>query len=216
MPRHASGHKKTTPLKRPPSSSTATPVRQSKRIKSSPIAPNTANKTTPKKSKYFENDSEPSEAESEIVNEASGYEDEDESASAVSSPPESAGEDEEDEGYTSAEEVSTKKRGRVGRKSNGNNIVAVSKPMKGQELWRPGVKTDLAPGEPMFIKLPKAREAGKTPYKDDTIHPNTFAFLGDLKENNDREWLKGMYFTYSRGGRRSSRNSSNGVLIIGV
>ena len=43
----------------------------------------------------------------------------------------------------------------------------------------------------MFIKLPKARETGKTPYKDDTVHPNTLLFLEELKENNDREWLKG-------------------------
>lgn len=218
MPRRASGQKESTPLKRQISSSTATPIRQSKRIKSSPIPPNTANKTTPKKSKYFEQDSEASEAESEIVNEASGYEDEDESASAVSSPPESAAEDEEDE-YTSAEEVSTKKRGRVGRKSNGNTTVATSKPkkgqeVKGQELWRPGVKTNLAPGEAMFIKLPKAREAGKTPYKDDTIHPNTLAFLGDLKENNDREWLKGT-FTLNRE-RHGHNNSLDSMLIVGT
>lgn len=192
MPRRASTEKKSTPLKRGLSSTTATPIRQSKRVKSSPITSGTEKKRTPKKSKYFEQDSEDSEAESEIVNEASGYEDEDESA--VSSPPESADEDEEDEEYTSAEEVPINKRGKRGRKSNGSGVVQVSKPMKGQELWRPGVKTDLAPGEAVFIKLPKAREAGSTPYEDDTVHPNTLAFLGDLKENNDREWLKGMLY----------------------
>lgn len=62
---------------------------------------------------------------------------------------------------------------------------------KGQELWRQGVKTGLAPGKEMWIPLPKARTAGKTPYQDHTVHPNTLAFLGDLKENNEREWLKG-------------------------
>lgn len=196
MPRRASSQITSTSLKRAdPQPSAVTPSRRSKRIKSSPITPNTGSKTTPKKSKYFEQDSDLSEAESEIANEASGYEDEDESASAVSSPPESEGEDEdEDEEYTSTEEAPIKKRRKSGRKSNGGGgVIAISKPMKGQELWRPGVKTTLAPGEELFIKLPKAREAGKTPYQDDTIHPNTFAFLGDLKENNDREWLKGKF-----------------------
>lgn len=52
------------------------------------------------------------------------------------------------------------------------------------------MKTGLAPGQAVFIKLPKAREPGKTPYQDSTIHPNTLLFLRDLKANNDREWLK--------------------------
>lgn len=67
------------------------------------------------------------------------------------------------------------------------------KQKKGQELWRPGVKTSLAPGEEMWIPLPKAREAGNTPYQDHTVHPNTMAFLGELRENNEREWLKGIF-----------------------
>ena len=61
---------------------------------------------------------------------------------------------------------------------------------KGQELWRPGVKSKLAPGEAVFVPLPKAREEGKVKYKDDWIHGNTMLFLGELKRNNDREWLK--------------------------
>ncbi len=40
------------------------------------------------------------------------------------------------------------------------------------------------------VPLPKAREAGDTPYEDARIHPNTFLFLKDLKANNNREWLK--------------------------
>lgn len=107
----------------------------------------------------------------------------------MSSPPESEIDEEEEDGYTSEEARPGKRK--AGRKS-GNGVVAVTpKTAKGQELWRPGVKTGLAPGEAVFIKLPKAREAGKTPYKDHTIHPNTMLFLKDLKENNDREWLKG-------------------------
>ena len=57
---------------------------------------------------------------------------------------------------------------------------------------RSGVKAGLGPGSEVIIKKPKARGAGKTPYSDDTIHPNTFLFLKDLKQNNDRQWLKSM------------------------
>ena len=56
------------------------------------------------------------------------------------------------------------------------------------ELWKPGAK--LAPGTQLIIKKPKAREAGDTPYADETIHPNTMLFLKDLAANNDRQWLK--------------------------
>ena len=186
-----------TPLKRALSPSKATPTRRSKRVKSSPIHPvaKVAGKSTPKKSQFFEQkpgldqNSEPSEAESAVEEEASGYEDEDEEfSSAVSSPAES--EDDADE-YNSAEEAPRKRNSRGRKPANGNGVATTSKLVKGQELWRPGVKTGLAPGEAMFIRLPKAREAGDTPYTDDTVHPNTMAFLGDLKENNDREWLKG-------------------------
>lgn len=64
---------------------------------------------------------------------------------------------------------------------------------KGGELWRPGVKTGLGPGKQVIIKKPKARAAGKTPYLDETIHPNTLLFLQDLKANNDRQWLKSKF-----------------------
>ena len=174
-----------TPLKQTLSARPTPPSRQSKRLKSSPIA---SLKTTPKKSQYFEhNSSSESESESEVANEGSGYEDEDASASLISSPPESEVDDEEDE-YVSEEDAPKKrKRGRPKLKTNGK---AVATGVKGQELWRPGVKAATAPGEAVYIKLPKAREAGKTPYTDSTIHPNTFLFLKDLRANNDREWLK--------------------------
>jgi len=61
------------------------------------------------------------------------------------------------------------------------------------ELWRVGADIDLEPGTEIIIKKPKARLAGKTPYKDDTIHPNTMLFLKDLKANNDRGWLKSKF-----------------------
>jgi len=181
----------TTPRKRALSPVKATPSRQSKRIKPSPIAAATS-KTTPKKSQFFDHQSLTSDIQSEIDNEESGYEDEDASVSAVSTPPESDVEEEEEEEeaeYASGD--ARPKSRKAGRKTAPSVVKVTPKSAEGQELWRPGVKTDLAPGEAVFIKLPKAREAGKTQYKDDTIHPNTMFFLKDLKENNDREWLKG-------------------------
>ncbi len=187
----------TTAQKRALSPPKGTASRLSKRIRSSPV-PSAASKTTTKKSQFFYHESSTSDIESEINNEESGYEDEDASISAVSTPPESHIDDEEEEeeeevdGYASQDAKS--KTRRSGGK-NGSAVAAVTpKAAKGQELWRPGVKTDLAPGEAVFIKLPKAREAGKTPYKDQTVHPNTMLFLRDLKGNNDREWLKGGLF----------------------
>lgn len=173
----------TTPQKR---ANTTPPARQSKRIK-----PSTNAQTTPNKSQYFKHDSTSNpESESEIEKEESGYEDEDESASLVSSPPESeVNEAEEKEDDYASEDVKPSKRGHPGRKSVANG--STSQPSKkGQELWRPGVKSHLAPGESVFIPLPKARAAGKIPYIPSTIHPNTFLFLTDLRANNDREWLK--------------------------
>lgn len=63
--------------------------------------------------------------------------------------------------------------------------------LKEKELWREGVKTGLGPGKEVFIKKPKARDAGDVPYQDHTLHPNTMLFLQDLTKNNDRERLKG-------------------------
>ena len=174
-----------------PSSSNVTPARQSKRLKSSPIT-----KTTPKKSPYFEHPtSEESEVDSELEREESGYEDDD--ASAVSSPPSSDAESEaESEEYNSEDDERPKR----GKKNRARKIMTTTKHnvakttnstgQKGSELWRPGVKSTLAPGEAVFIKLPKARSAGSTPYTPTSIHPNTLLFLSDLRANNDREWLK--------------------------
>ncbi|KAF2454671.1 hypothetical protein BDY21DRAFT_352408 [Lineolata rhizophorae] len=81
-----------------------------------------------------------------------------------------------------------KAKGKKGRRSG--TSIKDSGSTKGKELWRPGVKTGLKPGTQLVIKKPKAREAGNTPYRNDTVHPNTLLFLRDLAKNNDREWLK--------------------------
>lgn len=54
-----------------------------------------------------------------------------------------------------------------------------------------------APPKVTFIPLPKLRDTGGVEYADDRLHPNTLAFLGDLKANNKRSWLKGMPITLS-------------------
>lgn len=44
-----------------------------------------------------------------------------------------------------------------------------------------------------FIPLPKLRDTGGIEYEPTTVHPNTMAFLADLKANNQRSWLKSPY-----------------------
>ncbi|KAI0187566.1 hypothetical protein EV127DRAFT_369327 [Xylaria flabelliformis] len=41
-----------------------------------------------------------------------------------------------------------------------------------------------------FIPLPKLRDTDGVDYEDTKVHPNTLLFLGDLKANNKRSWLK--------------------------
>ena len=167
----------TNPLKRV--FSALNPYSASKRVKKSPS-------TTPKKSQYFgkAEDSELTGEESSVVGkEESGYEDEDASATPLTE------EEEEEEGDPTSDDEAPKRKKRAGHKKK-NGVKAILKGAKGKELWRPSTKIDAKPGQEVFIKLPKAREAGKTPYKDDTIHPNTLLFLKDLRKNNDREWLK--------------------------
>ncbi|QIW94556.1 hypothetical protein AMS68_000074 [Peltaster fructicola] len=65
-----------------------------------------------------------------------------------------------------------------------------SGPTPATDVWREGVSAGLGPGNQVIIKKPKARSAGKIPYEDDQLHPNTFLFLQELKQNNERQWLK--------------------------
>lgn len=151
-------------------------------------------KSTAKKSKYFEG-SDTDETASDVEGDSgSAYEEE-----------EAAREDEdsvnEEEAFEEeSEEEQPKKRGwgrpsrRAKTKQQDSEVAEdspASKTAKGKELWREGVKTGLGPGKEVFIKKPKARDLGGIDYKDDTIHPNTMLFLKDLKENNERQWLKG-------------------------
>ncbi|KAN0076256.1 Conserved hypothetical protein (DUF2461) domain containing protein [Elaphomyces granulatus] len=136
-------------------------------------------KTTAKKSQYFD----------DLESHASDAAYDDTSIDAQDAQPASseaqsgiAVTDDLDTGLESEDErLGPKKRGRRG---------TGTKTIKGQELWREGVRTGLGPGKEVFIKKPKARSPGGILYQDEIIHPNTILFLQDLKENNERQWLK--------------------------
>ncbi|KAL2162240.1 hypothetical protein VTH06DRAFT_7153 [Thermothelomyces fergusii] len=55
-----------------------------------------------------------------------------------------------------------------------------------------------APPKVTFVPLPRLRDTGGVEYADDRLHPNTLAFLGDLKANNKRSWLKANDAEYRR------------------
>jgi hypothetical protein len=93
---------------------------------------------------------------------------------------------EEDEDYDSDEKPSSRRKS--GSRSGTTSSPAIRTKMT--QTPRPGEKTGYGPGTQVIIKKPKARPAGKTPYEDDTLHPNTFLFLEELKANNNRAWLK--------------------------
>lgn len=48
-----------------------------------------------------------------------------------------------------------------------------------------------APPKVTFIPLIQLRDTNGIEYEDHRVHPNTLAFLRDLKANNKRTWLKG-------------------------
>lgn len=144
-------------------------------------------KSTPTKSQYFKrtkrskpsDDDEETSSSSGSVEEASEFGDESEGS------PSSEGDDDE---YDQESDDAPKSRTKAKPKKAATFSPAIR--TKSNELWREGVKTGLGPGNEVIIKKPKARPAGKTPYQDETIHPNTLLFLKDLKANNERQWLK--------------------------
>ena len=152
-----------------PAPAKTTPTRQSKRAKA-----------TSANSAYFERDSD--NEENDDTEKESGYGEEAASSNASSPASES-----DNEVVSSEEDAKPRKKGKRGIPKK-ETVVAVRGKTKDKELQRPGAK--LPPGVQLIIKKPKAREAGATPYADDTIHPNTMLFLKDLAANNDREWLK--------------------------
>jgi len=178
------------------------PTRQSKRVKA-----------TPKKSSYFESDSEskagapasPSPGGTEEYGAAGSMDD------ASSNSNDSNGDDgvssinSEEEDYEEVKPTKKTQRGRpAARKKKSTTTLPQRGKKKGvakvgeedadseeEELWKPGAT--LPSDTQIIIKKPKARDAGPTPYTDETIHPNTLLFLQDLAANNDRKWFKSKY-----------------------
>ncbi|KAK3709399.1 hypothetical protein LTR37_010960 [Vermiconidia calcicola] len=146
-------------------------------------------KVTPTKSQYFEDpddgedtgDVEPDDGEESTASDEAASE-----FGVENEPSISASDADDDDEYESNSDEAPKKR----KKSTPAKSASVTVRSKEEDLWRPGVKTGLGPGTQVVIKKVKARPAGKTPYQDETIHPNTLMFLEELKANNDRQWLK--------------------------
>src|SRR5215469_5435348 len=141
------------------------------------------------KSKYFRE--EHSEDDQELLSEEFSEFEEVESSVA------SEGEDEdwEDDGFEDSKARRSRQNRNHGKVKNEESISQKGKSktvgkLRAKDLSKPGVKTGLGPGTQVIIKKPKARDAGDTPYSDETIHPNTMLFLKDLAANNNRQWLK--------------------------
>lgn len=135
---------------------------------------------TPTKSQYFTETDDgdagsPAEAELESPSaEESASEFGGGSDGSAASPQPGEEDEDEDEGEDDSDDATPRSKGSS----------------KATQVWKPGAKTGLGPGKQLIVKKPKARPAGKTPYTDETIHPNTLLFLGELKANNERQWLK--------------------------
>ncbi|KAI9768938.1 MAG: hypothetical protein M1840_004534 [Geoglossum simile] len=175
--------------------------RQSKRLKADKSTPARSDsksqaqnvKSTPKKSKYFgfqtASNSDKSGGRGELGNSKldceslnAGSEYDDENATVAPASASTAGETE----LSSEDDVQS----RMQQQAATRKPPSEAKLPGGRQLLKEGVKTGLGPGKEVRIKLPRAREAGGIPYRDGIIHPNTFLFLKDLRDNNDREWLK--------------------------
>lgn len=160
-------------------------------------------KTTPKKSRYFSNSKKDDSPDLESPSPEPSLDGEESDFAADSAPgsePSDRDEDEDDD-FSEEERKPARKKARPS-KTNGRQSLPQGNGDR-HELWRQGADTGAAVGTEVVIKKPKARAAGKTPYKDETVHPNTLLFLGDLKRNNDREWLKSESSTFTSCDSRS-------------
>lgn len=188
-------------------------------------------KSTSKKSKYFPDSDSNSDYNAGNGDALSSTNGDTGDASASEPYPYDSGDLEEEQDEEEERPKTSKKGGSgqaAGRKRKSRNDGdAEASTTKGKLLWKEGVKTGLGPGKEVFIKLPKAREAGDIPYKDDELHPNTILFLKDLKENNEREWLKSVcnmceamelvrLLTLSHHGRTRPRLSNLAERLAGI
>lgn len=168
------------------------PLQESKAAKKSrPSKSGVTAKKGPKKSQYFNPDQTDSDLDE---TDDSGTEDQSDVADDNNSEFEEVTDHEtasdassqsyEEDNYTTTQ-PKRKSKGPVKAKAKQNHTGIKG----GSEVWRNGDGLP-PPGVEVITKKPQARAAGKTPYSKDTIHPNTFLFLQDLKINNNREWMK--------------------------
>ncbi|GAB1727823.1 hypothetical protein NU195Hw_g2143t1 [Hortaea werneckii] len=141
-------------------------------------------KATPIKSHYF---TAKDEEDNEVSDESQSQDGGDSEFDQLESEEESLESDDADDYEQDSEKESKSRKGSTQAK-RGQSSTAVK--TKGTNVWKTGVKAGLGPGNEVVIKKPKARPAGRIPYSDESIHPNTLLFLKELKENNNREWLK--------------------------
>ncbi|KAI6799576.1 hypothetical protein KC361_g2810 [Hortaea werneckii] len=141
-------------------------------------------KTAPIKSHYFTSKDE---QENEISDESESQDGGDSEFDQLESEEESLESDDADDYDQDSEKESKSRKGSTQAKRRQSSTAVKT---KGTNVWKTGVKAGLGPGNEVVIKKPKARAAGGIPYSDESIHPNTFLFLKELKENNNREWLK--------------------------
>ncbi|KAB8231873.1 DUF2461 domain-containing protein [Aspergillus alliaceus] len=157
-------------------------------------------RSTAKKSKYFQeehsDDQEPdSDSTSPPEDTASNYDDSvSEDAESVVFPTDDEKTQKSREPLKTGSQKGRKRKQEdtesIGKKSHGILEGDAEGPLKGRQLWKEGVRAGLGPGKEVFIKKPRARDPGNVLYQEHTLHPNTFLFLADLAENNERAWLK--------------------------
>jgi len=147
-------------------------------------------KVTPQftvKSQYFEHDND--------IDDNAGSSEHDESTDESdfdvvdpSDEPDDDDDSDEEDAYSS-EDDKPRRKGKSILAAKGKRSSLPAKATN-HDLEREGSSIGMEPGTEIITKKPKARSAGKTPFADDTVHPNTMLFLKELKANNDREWLK--------------------------
>lgn len=173
MPRKAAKGTSTAAAKRP---AEQTPPRQSKRARA------TARKS------YAEPDTDDDDEQATKKKAASEDEADVSEASVFDESSEGDPASESELADATSDEDTTSKKATPRGKATKRTLPIHKKQADEKELWKPGAK--LTPGTQLIIKKPKARDAGDTPYTDETIHPNTMLFLTDLAANNNRQWLK--------------------------
>jgi Conserved hypothetical protein (DUF2461) len=127
---------------------------------------------------------------SEAEDSESDFEDEEEAVSEDISEEEEPTDlsDEDDYGKSGRRKSGSAKKSQKARTSTGGTKTST---LPTRSIAENGEGTGLGPGVQVITKKAKARPAGNVRYTEDTVHPNTMLFLGDLKANNRRDWLKG-------------------------